>query len=242
MKSIITLLLPVLLLANTGSPDRIPEYIDPYADEFMNPYGPEVLAEMSRGEVVGFQRDYSIQREGGPWTEIGGIPGATVEELVFAPSSPNVVYASTYGDGVYKSTDSGNTWSETGLTDLLCSWNGLDVDPQNPDVVYVGAYNAGYFEYGTFRSQDGGNSWEIWGPDSLTYAYTIEVNPVHPDTVYLGGPEGFFYTWNGGDTWFQNYDAGSYISHIRSHPSNSDGLCSEIRFILCEYRCWGDIQ
>jgi photosystem II stability/assembly factor-like uncharacterized protein len=157
-----------------------------------------------------------------PWTAIAGTPGAAVEEIVVAPSDPNIIYASTYGSGVFKSTDGGHTWSQTGLINRLCSRNGLQVDPTDPEVVYAGTYNWGHFEFGTYRTLNGGDTWEIWGPEGLSYAYTIAVHPEHPDTIYLAGPEGFFYTWDGGNTWNPNDGLPQYLQWFTIHPVNHD--------------------
>jgi hypothetical protein len=67
------------------------------------------------------------------------------QTLALAPSNSNILYAGTSGSGVFRSTDSGDTWSEIneGLTSL--DVRVLAVDPSNPNVVYAGTSGGGVF-------------------------------------------------------------------------------------------------
>jgi photosystem II stability/assembly factor-like uncharacterized protein len=96
---------------------------------------------------------------------------ASIGALAVAPSDPKVIYAGTgesdirsnlsSGDGVYKSTDGGQTWTNIGLRDSR-QISRIVVDPQNKDTVYVGAFGHAYGpsnERGLYKSTDGGASW-----------------------------------------------------------------------------------
>ena len=119
--------------------------------------------------------------DGGVWktTDAGvtwapifdGQPIASIGALAVAPSNPNVLYAGTgesdirsafsSGDGVYKSVDGGQTWKNIGLRDTR-QISRIVVDPQNPDIVYIGALGHAYgpnSERGVFKSSDGGVTW-----------------------------------------------------------------------------------
>jgi photosystem II stability/assembly factor-like uncharacterized protein len=100
-----------------------------------------------------------------------GQPIASIGALAVAPSDPKVVYAGTgesdiranlsSGDGVYKSTDGGQTWANIGLRDSR-QISRIVVDPQNTNVVYVGVFGHAYGpnnERGVYKSIDGGASW-----------------------------------------------------------------------------------
>jgi photosystem II stability/assembly factor-like uncharacterized protein len=100
-----------------------------------------------------------------------GQPVASIGALAVAPSDPKVIYAGTgesdirsnlsSGDGVYKSTDAGQTWANTGLRDSR-QISRIVVDPQNPAIVYVGALGHAYGpnnERGVYKSTDGAASW-----------------------------------------------------------------------------------
>src|SRR5713101_6599025 len=119
---------------------------------------------------------------GGVWkTTDGGVtwrpifddqPVAPIGALTLAPSNSNIIYVGTgvnsvysdiaHGNGVYKSTDAGNTWQHLGLDDTRHIGRIL-VDPRNPDIVLVAAmgHSAGpNEERGVFRSADGGRTWK----------------------------------------------------------------------------------
>jgi photosystem II stability/assembly factor-like uncharacterized protein len=119
--------------------------------------------------------------DGGVWrtTDAGvvwepifdGQPVASIGALAVAPSDPKLIYAGTgevdirsnlsSGDGVYKSTDGGRSWTNIGLRDSR-QISSILVDPQNANVVYVGAFGHAYapnHERGVYKSTDGGTSW-----------------------------------------------------------------------------------
>ena len=96
---------------------------------------------------------------------------ASIGALAVAPSDPKVIYAGTgesdirsnlsSGDGVYKSTDGGQTWANIGLRDSR-QISRIVVDPQNASIVYVGAFGHAYGpnnERGVYKSTDGGATW-----------------------------------------------------------------------------------
>jgi photosystem II stability/assembly factor-like uncharacterized protein len=120
--------------------------------------------------------------DGGVWkTENAGVswvplfdgqPTASIGALAVAPSNSQVIYAGTgesdirtdlaSGDGVYKSSDGGKTWTNIGLKETR-QISRIVVDPKNADVVYVGALGHAYGpnpERGVFKSTDGGKTWK----------------------------------------------------------------------------------
>ncbi|MGH9467016.1 MAG: WD40/YVTN/BNR-like repeat-containing protein [Terriglobales bacterium] len=86
--------------------------------------------------------------------------------LAVAPSNPNIVYAGSgdataggNGDGIYKSTDAGKTWTHIGLEDTV-KIDRIFVDPQNPDLVLASTEgNERHNGRGIYRSTDGGQTW-----------------------------------------------------------------------------------
>src|SRR3954470_494451 len=98
-------------------------------------------------------------------------PIGSIGALAVAPSDPRVIYVGSgeadmrsdiaQGDGMYKSSDGGKSWTHIGLADSQQIGQVL-VDPRNPNVVYVAALGHPYGpnpERGVFRSRDGGRSW-----------------------------------------------------------------------------------
>ena len=153
----------------------------------------------------------------------------SVGAIAVSESDPNVIYVGTgessirndvtHGDGVYKSTDGGETWRSVGLTDTRHIAR-VRVHPKNPDVVYVAALGHAFGhneERGVFRSTDGGATWErvLFVSDGAG-AIDLSMDPNNPRTMYAsiwqvhrsfwdivsGGPEcGLYKTTDGGDTW-----------------------------------------
>jgi photosystem II stability/assembly factor-like uncharacterized protein len=123
------------------------------------------------------------------------------------------------GDGVYKTTDGGKTWTHVGLSDTQMIGR-VRVDPTNCDRVFVAALGHAFgpnAERGVFRSSNGGQSWQkVLYRDDLTGAVDLSIDPSNPQVVYAslwhafrqpwllvsGGDEsGLFKSTNGGTTW-----------------------------------------
>src|SRR3984893_12081696 len=124
-------------------------------------------------------------------------PVASIGALALAPSNPNIVYVGTgvnglygdisFGNGVYKSSDAGETWQHTGLEDSRHIARIL-IDPRNPDIVLVAAMGHSFGpneERGVFRSTDGGKTWrKVLYKDAVTSAVDLSVDPGNPRVVY----------------------------------------------------------
>jgi photosystem II stability/assembly factor-like uncharacterized protein len=155
----------------------------------------------------------------------------SIGAIAVAESDPNVVYvgtgehavrgqSSSYGDGVYKSTDAGRTWTHVGL-DATKQISAVRVHPQNPDLVYVAAQGDRWkptTDRGVYRSADGGRTWTqiLKGPNGTTGPSDLSMDPSNPRILYAamwdhqrlpwqvrsGGPgSGIWKSVDGGDTW-----------------------------------------
>jgi photosystem II stability/assembly factor-like uncharacterized protein len=158
--------------------------------------------------VVGQPNNYYFGSvAGGVWkTTDGGVrweplfdkePIASIGAIAVAPSDPNVIYVGTgepcvrgdssYGDGVYKSTDGGKTWENIGLKDTRHIAS-VVIDPRDPEVVYVAALGHAYgpnAERGVFKTSDGGKTWEkILYHDDKTGAIDLVMDPNNPRILY----------------------------------------------------------
>ncbi|NNM05090.1 MAG: hypothetical protein HKO65_08310 [Gemmatimonadetes bacterium] len=154
---------------------------------------------------------------------------STFGDVAIAPSNPQIVYAGTgeqnnrqstsWGNGVYRSDDGGESWRHLGLSETRHIGK-VEVHPTDPDEVYVAALGnlwAPSAVRGVFKSTDGGHSWvKVFYVDRHTGVVDMVMDPFNPDVLYVaayqrlrrawgfngGGPgSGIFKTTNGGATW-----------------------------------------
>jgi photosystem II stability/assembly factor-like uncharacterized protein len=174
---------------------------------------------------------WKSSNNGTSWSPVfDGVDAMTsIGAVAVAPSSPLTVWvgtgeantrqSSSWGDGVYKSTDGGKTWANMGLKDTR-SIGRVVIDPTDENIVYVAAQghlwgpNA---ERGVFKTADGGRSWKkVLFVDENTGATDLVIDPVNPQVLYAatyqrqrtawgfngGGPgSGIYKTIDGGATW-----------------------------------------
>lgn len=159
-----------------------------------------------------------------------GMPVSTFGDVALAASDPDIVYAGTgeqnnrqstsWGNGVYRSDDGGETWTHLGLVETRHIGK-IEIHPDDPDVAWVAALGnlwMGSDERGVYRTVDGGTTWEkvLAGENQWTGAVDLVLDPSDPDVLYAamyqrlrrtwgfngGGPGGGIWkTSDGGDTW-----------------------------------------
>ncbi|HUA08348.1 MAG TPA: hypothetical protein VMA98_03675 [Candidatus Acidoferrales bacterium] len=158
---------------------------------------------------------------------------ASIGAIAVAPSDHATLYVGSgeadmrsdiaYGDGMYKSTNGGKSWSHIGLEDTR-QIGAVVVDPRDANVVYVAALGHQYgpnTERGVFKTTDGGKTWNrVLYKDQNTGAVSLAIDPQHPDTLYAAlwqtrrppwntyppsnGPgSGLYKTTDGGAHWTQ---------------------------------------
>jgi photosystem II stability/assembly factor-like uncharacterized protein len=156
----------------------------------------------------------------------------SIGAIAVAPSDPNIIYVGTgagiirpdlaTGDGMYKSTDAGRTWTHLGLRETQMIAH-IEVDPRNPNRLFVAALGHPYGpnpERGIFRSTDGGQTFErVLYKDEYTSGNDVKMDPTDPNTLYAdlwqqqqsyieggsfgGSSGGIFKSTDGGTTWTQ---------------------------------------
>jgi photosystem II stability/assembly factor-like uncharacterized protein len=165
------------------------------------------------------------------WTPVtdGKIGSSSVGAVAIAPSNPDVVYVGMgeselrgnvmQGDGVYKTTDGGKTWTHAGLEGSQAI-SRIRVDAKDPNLVYAAVLGHPYgasAERGVFRSKDGGKTWKkILYENDRAGAEDLSIDPRNPQVMYAtiwdvyrtpwslssGGPASHLYkSVDGGDTW-----------------------------------------
>ena len=123
-------------------------------------------------------------------------PTVSIGAVAMAPSDPNVVWVGTgeenprnsvsWGDGVYKSTDGGETWTNMGLKESF-QIGGIVIHPEDPNTVYVGALGRLWGpneERGLYKTTDAGETWErVLYVDDKTGVIDVNMHPTDPDTL-----------------------------------------------------------
>ena len=169
---------------------------------------------------------------------------ASVGAIAVSLSDPNVIYVGmgescirgnvSHGDGVYRSTDAGKTWTHLGLADTRHIGK-VRIHPTDPETVYVAALGHAHgpnTERGVFRSRDGGATWKkVLYRNDRAGAVDLSIDPNNPRIIYAtfweairrpwelvsGGPgSGMFRSNDGGDTWTE-------ISHAKGLPKGTLG-------------------
>jgi len=128
-----------------------------------------------------------------------GLPSsADVEALAINPVTPSTLYAGTFGGGLYRSTDNGQTWvtTTTGITLPISVQGALAVSPFSSMMLYVGDYFGG----GLYRSVDSGDHWAQVLPGLSVRA--VAFSPLSPTVALVGDrAQGLYRSQDSGDTW-----------------------------------------
>jgi len=175
---------------------------------------------------------WKTENAGTTWENLsdGDFNVGTIGAVAVAPSDHNVLYVGTgespirgvttsHGDGVYKSTDAGKTWTHIGLK-KAGQISRIEVNPDNADVAFVAVQGDIWGpseERGIFRTTDGGASWQhVLQVNEDTGASDLSMDPTNPRILYAamwhhgrkpwfvksGGEGGGIYkSTDGGDNW-----------------------------------------
>jgi len=187
-------------------------------------------------------------------------PTGSIGWVAVAPSNPNILYVGSgeglprpdlsTGDGIYKSTDAGKTWTHLGLRDGQ-QIPKIVVDPRNPDRLFVAVLGHPYGpneERGIYRSTDGGRTFQkVLYKDENTGGKDVDIDPANPGIVYAtmwetrqgpwenaawGGTNGgVFKSTDGGTTWTkltQGLPEGLTQAELAIAPSNPRRLYATV--------------
>ena len=175
---------------------------------------------------------WKTEDAGQRWENIsdGFFKTGSVGAVAVSESNSNIVYVgmgehairgvmTSYGDGVYKSTDAGKTWTHLGLKDTQ-QISRIEVHPTNPDIVFVaaqGAINGSTKERGVYKSVDGGKTWKnVLYVNDMTGAVELSMDMNYPEILYAamwhhkrepwvvmsgGEGSGLYKSTDGGENW-----------------------------------------
>ncbi|WP_338875929.1 glycoside hydrolase [Spirosoma sp. SC4-14] len=157
-------------------------------------------------------------------------PTGSIGDVAVAPSNPNVIYVASgeglhrpdlsVGNGMYKSTDAGKTWTHLGLSDAQ-QIGGISIDPTDENRVFAAVLGHPYgpnTERGVYRTTDGGKTWDkVLYKDQDTGAIQVTIDPKNPAIVYAdlwtaqegpwengawqGKESGLYKSTDGGTSW-----------------------------------------
>jgi photosystem II stability/assembly factor-like uncharacterized protein len=144
--------------------------------------------------------------------------GGDITSAVIDPNNPSILYAGTYGGGVFKSTNAGESWLEanTGLTELNSRYvYGLAIHPSNSATIY--APTGG----GIFKSTNGGGRWVSV---AATAYGSLVIDPADANTIYAGSRDGLLRSTDGGANWFNVGFRGLSILALTVSPADSNTI------------------
>ena len=161
--------------------------------------------------AIGNQRVVRAECGRGEWRVETVLNGPSPVTLAPNPGNPDIVYAGTQGNGIYRSADRGRSWTPMGLAGKIVK--SIAVSPHDPRVIYAGVKPAA-----VYKTTDGGDHWaELDGfrripnrwwwfspaePPFRAYVYGLTISPTEPDVVLAGIEFGAVVrSEDGGRTW-----------------------------------------
>ena len=157
----------------------------------------QINASWSNTGPVNFPPDISGQ--------INGI--GRVSQVKFHPTNSQIMYAASASGGLYKSTNNGTTWTQTGTDNLPygLSTASICIDYTNDQVLYLGTGDANYYgyrDYGIWKSTDGGTSWTpSCAGIGNRVALEILMSPINHNTLIAATDDGIWKSTDAGVTW-----------------------------------------
>jgi len=166
------------------------------------------------------------------------VMGGRIADIAVNPIHSSTWYVAVGSGGLWKTTNSGTTWTPVFDAQASYSIGTVALDPNNPEVVWVGTgenvsgRHVGWGD-GVYKSMDGGATWQQMGLKNSEHIGKILIDPRDSDVVYVaaegplwssGGERGLYKTKDGGKTWqfILEIDADTGVTDAEFDPSNPD--------------------
>jgi len=174
-----------------------------------------------------------------PLRNIGpALTSGRVSDFAFHPASKQTFYVSFASGGVWKTENNGITWKSVFDNEGSFAIGVVELDPENPNVVWVGsgennAQRSVGFGDGVYKSVDGGKSWKNMGLKDSGHISMIRFHPKDSNIVYVaaqgplwnaGGDRGLYRSKDGGESWKRilDIDENTGINEFVIHPADPD--------------------
>ncbi len=152
---------------------------------------------------------------GATWsTSWNGMGAHKIWGVATTPADPSLIYAGTYGDGLFRSNDFAGNWTEVPVGDDFV--RALAIHPSDPSIVYAGGYYQDSGKGGVYKSINGGAGWTSEN-DGLTdlSIWALAIDPADPDHLFAATLDGIFESRDGADNWTELSD-GLITKDVRS--------------------------
>lgn len=179
--------------------------------------------------------------EGLEFRSIGpALTSGRIADIAIHPNNENIWYVAVGSGGVWKTENSGTTWTPIFDKQSTYSFGCITIDPNNPHTIWVGTgENVGGrhvgFGDGIYVSHDDGKTWEDKGLKKSEHISKIIVHPENPDVIWVaaqgplwskGGERGVYKSIDGGNTWIKTLGDSEWVgaTDLIMDPTNPDEL------------------
>ncbi|HET9030034.1 MAG TPA: hypothetical protein VFN49_07650 [Candidatus Aquilonibacter sp.] len=193
---------------------------------------------------------WKTENAGNSWDNITdgkmGTISHSIGAIAVAPSNSKIIYVGTgesdirgdwaNGEGVYKSTDAGETWKYAGLKETRQT-SAIVVDPHNANIAYVSSMGHVFkpnADRGVFKTTDGGKTWKkVLFVDDNTGANDVVMDSKNPNILYATMWQAQRTPWNltsggPGSGVYKSTDAGAHWTKISTHPGFAKGMLGKM--------------